>query len=156
LILKQKEIEAREKLTDDVPTGAEEEVTLDIIKTTKKKEEDEVPTTTMKDDKNWLIAEELKNALDILIVSEQRTVIDGEVLSKQTLNDLDTFVDENGVIRCKGRMKEMNADFETKFPVLLTTSNELSRLLVLDAHEKVGFSGFRNTWTYLQNKYWIS
>ena len=45
--------------------------------------------------------------------------------------------------------------YRTKKPILLNRNHELTRLIVLDAHERIKHSGERHTLTEVQNQYWM-
>lgn len=122
----------------------EEDTTVNNDNKGKKKEEEDTIT------KCWLGAEELLEALEYWIIIEQRSI------NLEKIKDMDVFMDKRGKIRCKGRLKNLsNTTFDMKYPILLETENSLARLIVLDAHLKVGHNGVRDTLNFLQSRYWI-
>ena len=68
----------------------------------------------------------------------------------ELLSQLNLFRDKNGVIRIKSKFK--NFDFQ---PVLLPKNSELTKAIILDAHEKVGHSGIYSVLRHLRKEFWI-
>ena len=51
------------------------------------------------------------------------------------MKDLNLFLDEKNILRCKGRLDNCNLlNFDQKNPILLPKSNHLTELLIWDAH----------------------
>ena len=65
------------------------------------------------------------------------------------------FVDEHGLLRCKGRLKNSVLPYPTHFPLLLPRSHRLTLLLTRRAHERVFHNGVKETLTELRTKYWV-
>lgn len=65
------------------------------------------------------------------------------------------YEDENGVVRCKGRIANADLPHETRFPALLPRNNHISTLLVRQAHEKVHHSKVVATLSQLRSRFWI-
>ncbi len=70
-------------------------------------------------------------------------------------HNLRLFHDENGLLRCKGRMENAPLTFETKFPLLLPRDSQLAELFILEAHERVMHNGVKDTLAELRSQYWI-
>ena len=68
---------------------------------------------------------------------------------------LKVFNDEDGLIRCGGRIENANLPFVTKFPIWLPRDHHVTKLLVYEAHGKVGHNGLRETLTELRSTFWI-
>ena len=68
---------------------------------------------------------------------------------------LKAFDDENGLIHCGGRIENANLPFVTKFPIWLPRDHHVTKLLVYEAHAKVGHNGLRETLTELRSMFWI-
>ena len=59
---------------------------------------------------------------------------------------LDVFVEEDTLLlRCRGRLGKAVIPYEAKYPILLCKEHYLSKLLIMDAHKKVGHNGVRET-----------
>ena len=65
------------------------------------------------------------------------------------------FVDEHGLLRCKGRLKNSALPYPTRFPLLLPRSHRLTLLLTRRALERVFHNGVKETLTELRTKYWV-
>ena len=65
------------------------------------------------------------------------------------------FKDDHGVWRCKGRLSNLEAPYEVKNPVLLPRDHQLTKLIVLEAHERVCHSGVKATITEIRSKFWV-
>lgn len=65
------------------------------------------------------------------------------------------FLDENGIIRVGGRLQNSSLTYNVKHPILLAKSNPLSRLIILDSHEKTLHGGVTLTMSYVNRKFWI-
>ena len=64
-------------------------------------------------------------------------------------------VDENGLLRCKGRLGNADLPVPTRHPVLLCKKHPLTSLIVREAHERVMHNGVKETLTEICTKYWI-
>ena len=64
-------------------------------------------------------------------------------------------VDENGLLRCKGRLGNADLPVSTRHPVLLCKKHPLTSLVVREAHERVMHNGVKETLTEIRTKYWI-
>ncbi|CAB3989653.1 Tetratricopeptide repeat 28 [Paramuricea clavata] len=69
--------------------------------------------------------------------------------------DLGLFTDENGTVRCKGRLSNSNLPYSAKYPILLDTAHYLTTLIVRDCHELVMHGGVKATLTKLRSKFWL-
>ena len=74
---------------------------------------------------------------------------------KKMERSLRLFVDSDDVIRCRGRIEKSNLPDETKFPVLLPSNHDFTKLVVLRCHDEVMHNGVRETLTQIRSKYWI-
>ena len=74
-----------------------------------------------------------------------------EVFFKQ----LNLFLDENGNIRCKGRLGNANISSNANDPILLTPKHWFSTLIIKDYHNQVHHNGIRDMLSSVRGKYWI-
>ena len=68
---------------------------------------------------------------------------------------LGLFIDENGVLRCGGRMSNSCLSPAQQNPILLDKHHHLATLLVMDAHKRVIHNGVKETLTELRSAYWL-
>ena len=70
-------------------------------------------------------------------------------------SQLGIFVDDMGIARCRGRLKNADIPYATQFPVIMPREHPLTILIVKQAHEAVFHNGVKETLTQLRSKYWI-
>ena len=68
----------------------------------------------------------------------------------EILSQLNLFRDNNGIIRMKSKFRKLENQ-----PILLPKSSNLTKLIVLEAHEKVGHSGIYSVLKQLREQFWI-
>lgn len=61
----------------------------------------------------------------------------------------------NGVVRCKGRLKNAPIAYDAKFPILLPRNDTFSTLVVKHAHACVLHNGPKETINELRKRFWI-
>lgn len=74
---------------------------------------------------------------------------------EKSLRKLAPFIDDNGIIRVGGRLRNSDLSFDSKFPILLPRNHCLTELIILDAHEKYLHAGFRTLHNLLLQRFWI-
>lgn len=70
-------------------------------------------------------------------------------------HEFDLYEDENGIMRCKGRIANADLPYETRFPVLLPRDHHISMLLVRQAQERIHHSKVAATLAQLRMRFWI-
>ena len=66
-------------------------------------------------------------------------------------------IEENqGILRCRGRLENADLEMEGKFPIILPRKHRFTELLVRKMHAKVGHEGLRVTLAEVRSKYWIT
>ena len=83
-----------------------------------------------------------------------------EMVNTSMFNDLENslFLRQNdkGIYCCTGRLsQEILLPYNIKGAVLLTFNHRLTRLIVIDAHNRVKKDGERHTLAEVRNEYWI-
>ena len=66
-----------------------------------------------------------------------------------------SFFDDNGLIRCGGRLENAYLPHDTRFSILLESGHPVCRLIVIDCHERVKHNGVKETLTQLRSTFWI-
>ena len=69
--------------------------------------------------------------------------------------NLNVFIDEHGLFRCRGRFANSSLSYEKKYPILFPTDSCLTILVIPDAHKSVLHNGVRETINEIRCKYWI-
>ena len=100
--------------------------------------------------RDWLNDKELKKARKqwILYVQfETRKCIINKILSKDNIiNSLGLQLDEDGIIRCRGRFTNaINMPEETKKPIYLPKKEHWTKLLIKEFHERIFHAGISHT-----------
>ncbi|XP_065186225.1 uncharacterized protein LOC135817053 [Sycon ciliatum] len=81
--------------------------------------------------------------------------------NKKTKSDLmfklGLFIDEeDGLIKCRGRMKNAELPSNAKFPILLCGKSALTRLIISDVHQRVLHAGASHTLVELRKRFWVT
>ena len=71
------------------------------------------------------------------------------------LNKLSPFMDDQNLMRLKGRLRHADASYEMKHPILLSAKHPIVRKLIEDAHENNYHEGAEYVRSILQQNYWI-
>ena len=68
---------------------------------------------------------------------------------------LGLFKDEKGIIRCRGRLGNSHASYNTKCPALLSGNHHVTSLIIRYCQERVMHNGLKETLTEVRSKHWI-
>lgn len=95
-----------------------------------------------------------------LNVEEIRTALtlwrkEAQLHLQENNESLSVFEDEDGVLRCKGRIQNSTLPYSIKFPVLLPRKHHFTELVILHSHGTVKHNGIRETLTEVRSNYWI-
>ena len=111
---------------------------------------------------NSLSATELKEAEVKWLRSCQTTNFQDEVENLQSnstrlplVKQLRLYLDQQGLLRCGGRIHNAPLEYDVKFPYLLPKKHVLTKLIVFDVHKNQLHSGVNSTITQIRQKYWI-
>ena len=64
-------------------------------------------------------------------------------------------MDENGLLRCHGRLISENLTQNTVYPKLLPKNNAFTNLVIINFHEKLMHTGVSHTLSAIRSEYWI-
>ncbi|XP_044171905.1 uncharacterized protein LOC122956303 [Acropora millepora] len=73
----------------------------------------------------------------------------------QRRSSLGLYQDEEGILRCQGRIGMSSLPFDTRFPMLLPRSHYFTELVILECHNQVMHNGMAETLVQLRSRYWI-
>ena len=73
----------------------------------------------------------------------------------QLKTSLGLFTDDNGVLRCKGRIGNAPIPYDARFPIILPRHSHFTRLIILDCHRRVMHNGVKDTLTELRSAFWV-
>ena len=65
------------------------------------------------------------------------------------------FLDDQQIIRCKGRVSIALLSEESKNPAFLPSKHSLTNLIIQDVHSKIKHSGFKDTLTTIRERFWV-
>lgn len=72
------------------------------------------------------------------------------------LNSLSPYMDENELIRAKGRLSSAYCSEDTKHPVIIPNDSRLSELLIIQAHSETNHGHVQQIMQYIRTNFWIS
>ncbi|CAF1060894.1 unnamed protein product [Didymodactylos carnosus] len=75
--------------------------------------------------------------------------------SNKLKKQLGLWLDQDGVIRCGGRLKNVESNDCCDFPKLLPKHSSFTKLVIQEYHHKVLHSGVSSTLSQLRHEYWI-
>ena len=70
--------------------------------------------------------------------------------------NLGTFLDEDMIIRCKGRLQNSSLEYEAKCPILMPRDHYVTTLLIRRCHESVMHNGTKETLAELRSRFWVT
>lgn len=71
------------------------------------------------------------------------------------IQQLGLYLEDNNLIRCKGRLQNTQLPYNAKYPVMIPAESYLATLIVRDTHLIALLGGVRDTLTQLRQSYWI-
>ena len=111
-----------------------------------------------------LTTDEIQHALNLWIIdiqnnslSEEKNALTNTLRSSRLplIRQLSLFIDQEGLIRCAGRIQNADLDYSAKHPILLPRKNAFTDLVVVDAHYRLLHAGAGQTITFVRQSYWI-
>ena len=101
-----------------------------------------------------LTADEIGEAEKIWAKHLQKSIRKGERFDKIS-RSLGLFEDQDGLLRCGGRVKNADIPYETKHPTLIPADHTVTEMIIRKAHQKVFHNGVGETLAQMRAKYWI-
>lgn len=80
---------------------------------------------------------------------------DNQRLPPNRVRQFGLFLDENRLMRCKGRIEHANLESDSKHPILLSSKHPFVDLIIRDTHTRVKHSGIRDTLTTIRERFWV-
>jgi len=71
------------------------------------------------------------------------------------VKQLSLFLNDRGILRCRGRIHNAPVDEDAKFPFLLPKKHVLTRLIIQETHARHLHAGVNATVTHLRQKFWV-
>ena len=113
-----------------------------------------LPETTNVDSTEITEADDIAKTEMLWIIESQALLLKDtnfDVWKKQ----FELFIDDKGIWRCGGRIGNADVPYSTKFPIFLHKDHHLTKLFVLNAHQRVFHDGVKETLTELRSRFWI-
>ena len=101
-----------------------------------------------------LDASEYESAKGFCIKVEQAKMTSESGFEKRS-ESLGLYEDDEGFIRCRGRIGKAKIPFVTRFPLILPRDSAFTELIIREAHEKVFHNGVKETLAQVRSAYWI-
>ena len=95
-----------------------------------------------------LKVDELKIVEEYLIKSNQKNLV-------SKCSYLNLTIDEKGLIRYTSRLSLAPLPYETRSSILLDLSHPLTKLIILNIHERNKHMGYKHTLTEFRQRFWI-
>ncbi|XP_067208930.1 uncharacterized protein [Linepithema humile] len=86
---------------------------------------------------------------------ELKELTDKQTIKKNNIAALNPFIDNDGLIRVGGRLKNSDLTFSQKHPILLPSRHFLTDLIIREIHEKYYHAGIQTTLYTMRQKFWL-
>ena len=112
----------------------------------------------------FIAATEVKNAEELWIQSVQSESFELELAycltngkrgSPIRVDQFGLFIDEHGLLQCRGRINNASLNVDCKNPVLLPSNHAWVKLLIQHVHKEIKHSGTADALATLRDRYWI-
>ena len=101
-----------------------------------------------------ITASEFKAAEKLWVLHEQSVAISCSKFDCWR-KSLGLFCDEEGLIRCRGRLGQSMLEYDRKFPLFLNNESYFTKLLIWRCHFGLKHAGLASTLNRLRCKFWI-
>ena len=101
-----------------------------------------------------VVAEDILHAEKLWIKDVQEDLKEKKDYYQKLEGQLGLF-EENGIVRCRGRISRSGLPFTSKFPALLPRNHYITKLIVEHCHLNVFHGGVKDTLTELRANYWV-
>ena len=101
-----------------------------------------------------LTSEEINSAEKLWIKHVQKTLFHEKTFTQTKVN-LGLFVDDEGILRCSGRIQYSSLPYDSKFPMLLPNGHYFTKLIIAKSHEQVSHNKVQETLTQLRSRFWV-
>ena len=94
-------------------------------------------------------------AAEVLWFREMQLTVVNSPRCENLKKQFGLYPDDNGLIRCDGRLQNATIPFNAKHPILLPADHHLTVLIIRDCHKRVLHNGVRETLAELRTRFWI-
>ncbi|XP_070578403.1 uncharacterized protein [Ptychodera flava] len=93
---------------------------------------------------------------EILSAAKSADTDDNKLQKRNPISQMNPFIDEKGLIRVGGRLRQSDIDLCGQHPIILPQDNHISRLIIDHVHRQVQHQGRQLTLSNIRaNGYWI-
>ena len=78
------------------------------------------------------------------------------VNEKSQLHQLKPFLDDNGILKVGGRLKNSSIPESAKYPIIICKESHLAKLYISHVHELLLHSGVNQVLVEIRQKFWIT
>ena len=100
------------------------------------------------------LAEEVSHA-EVLWIREVQSALVSDRKFVTWKKQFGLFQDDDAIWRCQGRISKADIPFSAKHPIMLHKSHYLTKLFIVQAHQRVFHNGVKETLTELRSRFWI-
>ena len=126
---------------------------LRFVQRLQKKDSQQGPITALEYDR--AMAKWVKNRPSLVFHADVDTLL-SKVRHRTTLvRQLRLFLDDDGLLRCGGRIHNAPISDNAKFPLLLPSKDHFTELVIHSTHVKQLHAGVNSTLTALCQSYWV-
>ena len=113
---------------------------------------------------NILTTKEMLEARNLLLKATQQITYkqeisylkNSDIFKKPAIvRQLNLYLDDEDLLRCRGRLQYTDLPYDAKFPILMPKDNYLTTLIVQSMHKTVMHGGVCETLTHIRQTYWI-
>ena len=101
-----------------------------------------------------LTVAETDKAFNLCILWDQTYIVQDKKFANLK-QQLSLFPDTNGILRLKGRLEQSHLTYDAKHPILLNKNSHLTKLIIVDAHERVKHMRVKATLNEIRTRFWI-
>ena len=101
-----------------------------------------------------LTSEDINSAEKLWIKHVQKSLFHEKAFTQTKVN-LGLFVDDEGILRCSGRIQYFSLPYDSKFPMLLPNGHYFTKLIIAKSHEQVWHNKVQETLTQLRFRFWV-
>lgn len=111
----------------------------------------------------YLTTDELNNSMRVLVKLLQSTEFSSDIRSLKLTNSvkpnsklkcLNPFLDEHGILRVGGRLKNANINFNKRYPIVLPSKHNFTKLVIEYEHKKHLHAGAQGTLAAVRRQFW--
>lgn len=86
---------------------------------------------------------------------EYQALINQKTRESHRYNQLNLLIDDEGLIRCQGRIEESTVTQEARHPILMPSCHPYTVFLIKERHKSVHHNGIRETLNAIRQTHWI-